>query len=120
VCQHLVVWLCANPQSYVPFNELILGWEVSLHSHSNSIRVLRVYGYVFGLMNAPVYFMYLMKKLFMEYLDKFVVVFIDDILIYSKNEKVHTEHLHQVLQKLIEHQLYAKLNKLSHPLLRPE
>jgi hypothetical protein len=35
VCQPLVVWLCANPRSYVPFNELILGWEISLHSPSN-------------------------------------------------------------------------------------
>jgi hypothetical protein len=47
----------------------------------------------------------------MEYLDKFVVVFIDNILIFSKNEEVHNEHLHLVLQKLRENQLYAKLNK---------
>jgi hypothetical protein len=50
----------------------------------------------FGLTNAPAYFMYLMNKVFMEYLDKFVVVFIDDILIFSKNEE-HNEHLHLVL-----------------------
>ena len=62
----------------------------------------------FGLTNAPAYFMYLNKK-FMEYLDKFVVVFIDDILIYSKSEEEHGEHLRLVLQKLREHQLYAKL-----------
>jgi hypothetical protein len=55
----------------------------------------------FGLTNAPAYFMYLMKKVFMEYLDKFMVVFIDDILIFSKNEE-HDEHLRLVLQKLIE------------------
>jgi hypothetical protein len=55
--------------------------------------------------------MYLMNKVFMEYLDKFVVVFIDDILIFSKNEEEHDEHLHLVLQKLRENQLYAKLNK---------
>jgi hypothetical protein len=65
----------------------------------------------FGLTNAPAYFMYLMNKVFMEYLDKFVVVFIDDILIFSKNEEEHDEHLHLVLQKLRENQLYAKLNK---------
>jgi hypothetical protein len=65
----------------------------------------------FGLTNAPAYFMYLMNKVFMEYLDKFVVVFIDDILIFSKKEEEHDEHLHLVLQKLKENQLYAKLNK---------
>jgi hypothetical protein len=62
----------------------------------------------FGLTNAPAYFMYLMNKVFMEYLDKFVVVFIDDILIYSKNEE---EHLRLVLQKLREHQLHAKFSR---------
>ena len=47
----------------------------------------------------------------MEYLDKFVVVFIDDILVFSKNEEEHEEHLRLVLQKLRENQLYAKLSK---------
>jgi hypothetical protein len=65
----------------------------------------------FGLTNAPAYFMYLMNKVFMEYLDKFIVVFIDDILIFSKNEEEHDEHLRLVLQKLRENQLYAKLSK---------
>jgi hypothetical protein len=51
----------------------------------------------FGLTNAPAYFMYLMNKVFMEYLDKFIVVFIDDILIFSKNEEEHDEHLRLVL-----------------------
>jgi hypothetical protein len=64
----------------------------------------------FGLINAPAYFMYLMNKVFMEYLDKFVVVFIDDILIFSKNED-RDEHLRVVLQKLRENHLYAKLSK---------
>jgi hypothetical protein len=63
------------------------------------------------LTNAPAYFMYLMNKIFMEYLDKFMVVFIDDILIFSKNEEDHDEHLRVVLQKLRENQLYAKLSK---------
>jgi hypothetical protein len=51
----------------------------------------------FGLTHAPAYFMYIMNKVFMEYLDKFVVVFIDDILIYSKDEEEHEKHLHLVL-----------------------
>jgi hypothetical protein len=61
----------------------------------------------FGLTNAPAYFMYL----FMMELDKFVVVFIDDILIYSKNEREHAEHLRIVLQRLRDHKLYAKFSK---------
>jgi hypothetical protein len=65
----------------------------------------------FGLTNAPDYFMYLMNKVFMEYLGKFVVMFIDDIMIFSKNEEEHDEHLHLVLQKLRENQLCAKLSK---------
>ena len=65
----------------------------------------------FGLTNAPAYFMNMMNKVFMEFLDKFVIVFIDDILVYSKNEEEHKEHLHLVLGKLREHQLYAKFSK---------
>jgi hypothetical protein len=65
----------------------------------------------FGLTNAPAYFMYLMNKVFMEYLDKFVVVFIDDILVFPRSEEEHEEHLRLVLQKLRKHQLYAKFSK---------
>jgi hypothetical protein len=65
----------------------------------------------FGLTNASAYFMYLMNSVFMPELDKFVVIFIDDILVYSKNEDEHTEHLHIVLQRLRDHHLYAKLSK---------
>jgi hypothetical protein len=54
----------------------------------------------FGLTNAPAYFMNLMNKVFMEYLDRFVVVFINDILIYSKSDRDHEEHVRVVLQKL--------------------
>jgi predicted metallopeptidase len=65
----------------------------------------------FGLTNAPTYFMNLMNKVFTEYLDRFVVVFIDDILIYSKSDSDHEEHMRLVLQKLRDNQLYAKYNK---------
>jgi hypothetical protein len=65
----------------------------------------------FGLTNAPAYFMYLMNSVFMPELDKFVVLFIDDIPVYSKNEEEHARHLHVVLQRLREHRLYAKLSK---------
>ena len=64
----------------------------------------------FGLTNAPAYFMYLMNSMFMPELDKFMVVFIDDILIYSKNKEEHVEHLRIVLTRLREHKLYAKFS----------
>ncbi|KAK1614477.1 hypothetical protein QYE76_019994 [Lolium multiflorum] len=63
----------------------------------------------FGLTNAPAIFMNLMNKIFMKYLDKFVIVFIDDILIYSKDKEEHAKHLKIVI--LREHQLYAKFSK---------
>jgi hypothetical protein len=53
-----------------------------------------------GLTNAPTYFLYLVNKVFMEYLDKFIVVFIDDLLVYSRGEEEHEEHLRLALQKL--------------------
>jgi hypothetical protein len=65
----------------------------------------------FGLTNAPAYFMYLMNSVFMQELDKFVVVFIDDILIYSKTPEDHAKHLHVILQRLRDHHLYAKFSK---------
>jgi hypothetical protein len=65
----------------------------------------------FGLTNAPAHFMNLMNKVFMEYLDQFVVVFIEDILVYSQNEEAHENHLRLVLQKLRDNQLYAKFSK---------
>ena len=65
----------------------------------------------FGLTNAPAVFMDYMNRIFRPYLDKFIVVFIDDILIYSKNEEEHREHLGIALRVLRDHQLYAKLSK---------
>jgi hypothetical protein len=65
----------------------------------------------FGLTNAPAYFTYLMNKVFMEYLDKFVVLFIDDILIFSKTKEEHEKHLRMVLEKLRSNQFYAKFSK---------
>jgi hypothetical protein len=65
----------------------------------------------FGLTNVPAYFMDMMNKVFMDYLDKFIVMIIDGILVYSKSEEEHEEHLHLVLQKLQDHRLYAKLSK---------
>ena len=65
----------------------------------------------FRLTNAPATFMCLMNSVFHQYLDKFVLIFIDDILIYSRNIKEHEEHLRIVLQTLREHQLYGKFSK---------
>jgi hypothetical protein len=74
----------------------------------------RLYEYLamsFGLTNAPAHFMYLMNSVFMPKLDKFVVVFIDDILVYSRSMEEHEEHLRVVLQRLRDHQLYVKFSK---------
>ena len=65
----------------------------------------------FGLTNAPAVFMDLMNRVFHTFLDKFVIVFIDDILVYSPSEDVHADHLRQVLQILRDQQLYAKFSK---------
>jgi hypothetical protein len=68
---------------------------------------------IFGLTNAPTVFMCLMNGIFRNYLDKFVIVFLDDILIYSKSEEEHEKHLIMVLQVLREHQLSVELSKCS-------
>ena len=65
----------------------------------------------FGLTNAPAAFMDLMNRVFRTFLDRFVIVFIDDILVYSKNKAEHAMHLRLVLQTLREHQLYVKFLK---------
>ena len=65
----------------------------------------------FGLTNAPVAFMGLMNRVFQPYLDQFVMVFVDDVLIYSQSKVEHEDHLRIVLQLLRDHQLYAKFSK---------
>jgi uncharacterized membrane protein YcgQ (UPF0703/DUF1980 family) len=65
----------------------------------------------FGLIEVLTYYMDLMNMNFMEYLDKFVIVFIEGIMVYSKDEEEHEEHLHLELKKLQDHRLYAKLSK---------
>jgi hypothetical protein len=67
----------------------------------------------FGLSHAPFVFMCLMNGVFRDYLDKFVIIFLDDILVYSKSEEEHEQHPRMVLQVLRENQLYAKLSKCS-------
>ena len=72
----------------------------------------------FGLTNAPAVFMGLMNRVCRPFLDKFLIVFIDDILVYSRSEEDHRQHLRLVLEKLRVEKLYAKLSKcklLSHP-----
>jgi hypothetical protein len=103
--------------------------KVNLHSDYHQIKIspkdvpktafstrCGLYEYLvmtFRLTNAPAHFMYLMSSIFMAELDKFVMVFIDDILVYSKNEEEHEQHLHTILQGLHDHQLYAKFNKCA-------
>ena len=65
----------------------------------------------FGLTNAPAYFMYLMNKVFKQYLDLFVIFFIDEILIYSRSEEEHASHLRVVVQTIKDHKLFAKFSK---------
>jgi hypothetical protein len=101
--------------------------KIDLHSTYHQIKIYEedipmtafstrygLYEYLvmsFGLTNSPTHFMYLMNSVFMEELDKFVMVFIDDILVFSKSKKEHEEHLRIVLQRLRDHQLYAKFSK---------
>jgi hypothetical protein len=114
----------------VPFDQLVgarVFLKIDLRSGHHHIKIrlydiskttvstrYELYEYLvmsFSLTNSLAYFMYLMNSIFMPKLDKFIVVFIDDILIYSKNKEDHAKHLHIVLQHLRDHQLYAKLSK---------
>ena len=65
----------------------------------------------FSLTNSPTTFMDLMNRVFRPFLDQFVIIFIDDVLVYSRSEEEHEQHLRLVLQTLREHQLYAKFSK---------
>ena len=65
----------------------------------------------FGLTNSPVAFMCLLNNIFKKYLDPFVLIFIDDVLIYSRREEEHQQNLRIMLQTLRDHQLYAKFEK---------
>jgi hypothetical protein len=88
-----------------------------VHEYIHKITIRTRYGHYefvvvsFGLTNAPTTFMCLMNNVLSKFLDRFVLVFKDDILIYSKNREEHEEHLKLVLQVLREHQLYAKFSK---------
>jgi hypothetical protein len=101
--------------------------KIDLHSSYHQIKICAedipktaftmrygLYEYLvisFGLTNAPAHFMYLMNSVFMPEVDRFVVVFIDDILVYSKSTVEHGEHLQVMLQRLRDHHLYAKFSK---------
>ncbi|KAL5560612.1 hypothetical protein UlMin_036823 [Ulmus minor] len=90
--------------------------KIDLRSGYHQLRI-KEYGHYeflvmpFGLTNAPAAFMDLMNRVFKAYLDKFVIVFIDDILVYSRSQEEHANHLRMVLQTLVEHRLYAKFSK---------
>ncbi|GJY42798.1 zinc finger, CCHC-type, retrotransposon gag domain protein [Tanacetum coccineum] len=85
--------------------------DISKDCFSVRVMALRVLVMPFGLTNAPAVFMDLMNRIFHEYLDKFVIVFIDDILVYSKSKEEHERHLRIVLEILRQKKLYAKFSK---------
>jgi hypothetical protein len=104
-------------------------FKVDLHSGYHQIKIhlkdipktafstrYGLYEYLvmsFRLTNAPAHFMYLMNSIFMPELDKFVMIFIDDILVYSNNEEEYQQHLQIILQRLHDQQLYAKSSKCA-------
>jgi hypothetical protein len=122
--------MCPLPHIDIPFDQLVgaqVFSKIDLHSGYYQIKICSedilkiasstrygLYEYLvmsFKLTNAPAHFLYLMNLVFMPELDKFVMVFTDDILEYSKNMEEHQEHLRIMLQWLREHQLYAKFSK---------
>ena len=103
------------------FPKLISDWAIISHGTENPIFlkrhsvldgvIIKIRVMSFELTSAPVAFMDLMNRVFRPYVDQFVVVFIDDILVYSKSMEEYVYHLRTVLQTLREHQLYAKFSK---------
>ncbi len=83
-------------------------WKTAFRTHYRHFEYTVI---PFGLTNAPAVFQHLMNDIFQEYMDEFVVVYLDDILIFSKNQEDHDKHVRLVLAMLQEHGLYAKLEK---------
>ena len=104
-------WTAVSPDSVDSFQIKIRPQDIPKTAFSTRYGLYEYLVMSFGLTNAPAFFMYLMNSVFMPELDKFVVVFIDDILIYSKNNEEHAQHLRIVLTRLREHKLYAKFSK---------
>src|SRR5579859_7139182 len=95
-------------------------WQIAIAAHDKYKTAFRTrYGHYefnvmpFGLTNAPATFQSLMNDIFRDMLDIYIIVYLDDILIYSKNDKDHEEHVRQVLQRLREHKLYARPSKYT-------
>ena len=82
--------------------------KTSFRTHCGHFEFLVM---AFGLCNAPASFMYLMNTVLQQFINNFVIVFLDDILIYSRSKQDHLKHVEQVLQKLREHKLYAREHK---------
>jgi hypothetical protein len=117
------------PRINILFNQLASAKvfsKIDLHLDYHQIKIhledvskttfYELYEYLvmsFGLTKAPGHFIYLMNFIFMLELDKFVMVFIDDILVYSKNEEEYEQHFRIILQRLRDHQLYAKFSKCA-------
>jgi hypothetical protein len=83
-------------------------WKTAFHTHYGSFEYLVL---PFGLTNGPATFQYFMNDIFADMIDCFIVVYLDDILIYSNNEEDHEEHVRKVLQRLCDNNLHAHLKK---------